>query len=56
MIMGVLNAGMTVAAAVLTFGEQADPPIAILLAVCGFVTGGAMQWGVARKLPDWELG
>ena len=48
--------GMTVAAPVLTFGEQADPPIAILLAVGVLSAGGLMQWGIARKLPDWELG
>ena len=48
--------GMTVAAPVLTFGEQADPPIAILLAVGVLSAGGLMQWGIARKLPDWEFG
>ncbi len=53
--MGVI-AGMTVAAPVLSFGEQADPPVAVLLAMIVLVAGGAMQWGVARKLPDWELG
>ncbi len=52
----VVIAGMTVAAPVLSFGEQADPPIAVLLAMIVLVAGGAMQWGVARKLPDWELG
>ncbi len=48
--------GMTVAASVLSFGEQADPPVAILLAFGVLVAGGLMQWGIARKLPDWELG
>ena len=55
-VLGVVITGMTVGAAVLSFGEQADPPIAILLAICVLVAGGLMQWGVARKLPDWELG
>ncbi len=48
--------GMTVAAPVITFGEQADPLIAILLAFGVLAAGGLMQWGVARKLPNWELG
>ncbi len=48
--------GLTVAAPVLSFGEQADPPIAILLAIGVLAAGGLMQWGIARKLPDWELG
>ena len=48
--------GMTVCAPVMTFGDHADPPIAILLAFGVLVAGGAMQWGIAKKLPDWELG
>ena len=55
-VLGVVGTSMTVGAAVLSFGDQADPPIAILLAFCVLAAGGAMQWGVARKLPDWELG
>ena len=48
--------GMTVCAPVMTFGDHADPPIAILLAFGVLAAGGLMQWGIARKLPDWELG
>ncbi len=55
-VLGVLGTSMTVGASVLSFGEQADPPIAVLLAMIVLAAGGAMQWGVARKLPDWELG
>ncbi len=48
--------GMTVGAPVMTFGDRADPLMAILLAFVVLAAGGAMQWGIARKLPDWELG
>ncbi len=55
LMMGV-GGGMMLASAVLSFGEQADPSVTILLAIGVLTAGGMMQWGVARKLPNWELG
>gem|GEM_PF-1221194 len=48
--------GMAIGSVTLTFGEHAFPPVAILLAAGVLISGGIMQWDLARKLPDWELG
>lgn len=51
-----LVAGLSIASVAMTVGKDQN---AIAAGACVFwvvVAGSAMQWGIARKLPDWELG
>lgn len=48
--------GASGAAVILTVVEKPEPLYAALLAIGVLAAGVAMQWGVHRKLPDWELG
>ncbi|RLS56860.1 MAG: hypothetical protein DWH91_05720 [Planctomycetota bacterium] len=52
----VLAGGAAVAAPNLTQGDQADPLVAVLLVMTVVLAGSGLQWGIARKLPNWELG
>lgn len=52
----VLAGGAAVAAPNLTRGDQADPLVAVLLTIAVVLAGSGLQWGIARKLPNWELG
>ena len=46
---------MMACAAVMTFADHYEPLSEILLAVGVLAAGGLMQWGLARRLPDWQL-
>lgn len=40
----------------MTMGDRAAPLLAVSLAVGVLLAGAVMQWGVTRRLPDYELG
>lgn len=51
-----LIAGLSIASVAMTVGKDQN---VIAAGACVFwvvVAGSAMQWGINRKLPDWELG
>jgi hypothetical protein len=51
-----LITGLSIASVAMTVGKDQN---VIAAGACVFwvvVAGSAMQWGIARKLPDWELG
>ncbi|MFO0203843.1 MAG: hypothetical protein ACK528_12025, partial [Alphaproteobacteria bacterium] len=51
-----LITGLSIASVVMTVGKDQN---VIAAGACVFwvvVAGSAMQWGINRKLPDWELG
>ncbi len=51
-----LVAGLSIASVAMTVGNDQN---VIAAGACVFwvvVAGSAMQWGINRKLPDWELG
>ena len=48
--------GLSIAGVVMTIGKDQQPIAALACVFWVVVSGAFMQWAVARKLPDWELG
>lgn len=48
--------GLSIAGVAMTFGKDQQPIAALACVFWVLLSGAVMQWAVARKLPDWELG